>query len=96
MAIAAQRAQDLAVDILLHLANDPDELDKFMSVSGLQPGDLRSLQDRPDVALFLLDFLAEEDERICNFAAVLNMRPQDIMAARTVLSGPGSEGWTAD
>ncbi|MGZ3216431.1 DUF3572 domain-containing protein [Paracoccus sp. T5] len=96
MAITQQRARDLAVDILLHLANDPEELTQFLSVSGLQPADLRSLQDRPEVALFLLDFLAEDDRRICDFAAALNMRPQDIMAARTVLSGPGSYGWTAD
>nr|WP_111300467.1 DUF3572 domain-containing protein [Paracoccus saliphilus] len=96
MPITLQRARDLAVDILLHLANNPEELDRFMSLTGLQPADLRSLQERPDVALFLLDFIAEEDERICNFAQAMNMRPQDIMAARTALSGPGSYGWSVD
>lgn len=96
MTISVERARDLAVDALLHLANDPEQMNQFMAGTGLQPSDLRSLSDRPDIAMFLLDFVAEDDDRICSFAKAVNMRPQDVMAARTVLSGPGSYGWEAD
>jgi len=90
------RAKELAADILIELANRPQDLGHFISESGLQPDELHHLADRPDIILFLLDFLAEDDERLISFSANLNLRPQDIMSARTALSGPGSYGWTAD
>ncbi|WP_410217576.1 DUF3572 domain-containing protein [Paracoccus sp. (in: a-proteobacteria)] len=96
MAITIERAQELAQDILLALAEQPEELVRFMETAGLQVSDLRELSNRPEIAVFLLDFLVEDDERLLAFAQALNLRPQDVMAARTALSGPGSFGWTVD
>lgn len=96
MAVSAQQAHDIATQILITMAERPDDLVSFMDGAGLQPSDLRTFADRPDIALFLLDFLVEDDDRLCRFADGLGMRPQDIMAARTALSGPGSFGWAAD
>ncbi|WP_265499947.1 DUF3572 family protein [Paracoccus beibuensis] len=96
MATSPQQAHDIATRILIAMAERPDDLVRFLEGAGLQPSDLRAFSDRPDMALFLLDFLVEEDNRLCDFADVVGMRPQDIMSARTALSGPGSYGWSAD
>jgi hypothetical protein len=96
MAISSERAHELATEILLALAERPEELSHFLDASGLQPNDLRQIAARPDIAVFLLDFVVESDERVYDFAQNLKLRPQDIMAARTALGGPGSYGWEAD
>ncbi|WCQ98043.1 DUF3572 family protein [Paracoccus aestuarii] len=96
MGFSADRASDLAMRILLEMAERPEDVAGFLGTSGLQASELRNLAQRPDIALFLLDFIAEDDDRILRFSAALGLRPQDIMAARTALSGPGSYGWAAD
>lgn len=96
MAYSPEQAQDLAMRMLIALADRPDDMAQFMGATGLRPADLRRISERPDIALFLLDFLVENDDRICSFAQALDLRPQDVMAARTALSGPGSYGWEAD
>ncbi|WP_162798932.1 DUF3572 family protein [Paracoccus indicus] len=96
MAYTPEQAHDLATEILLALVERPDELSHFMGASGLNPDDLRQIAQRPDIAVFLLDFVVESDERIHEFAQALQLRPHDVMAARTALAGPGSYGWESD
>lgn len=96
MAVGMQQAHDIATRVLIAMAERPDDLVRFLDGAGLLPSDLRAFSDRPDMALFLLDFLVEDDERLCAFADAVDVRPQDIMSARTALSGPGSYGWSAD
>jgi hypothetical protein len=96
MAISSDRAHEFATEILLALAERPEELSSFLGSSGLLPADLRQISERPDIAVFLLDFVVESDERVHEFAHALQLRPQDIMAARTALAGPGSYGWESD
>lgn len=96
MAYTPEQAREMATEILLALAERPDDLAHFMGASGLEADDLRQLSQRPDIAVFLLDFVVESDERIHEFADALRLRPQDVMAARTALAGPGSYGWEMD
>ncbi|RJE80125.1 DUF3572 family protein [Paracoccus sp. JM45] len=96
MAISSERAHELATEILLALAERPEELTSFLGSSGLLPADLRQISERPDIAVFMLDFVVENDERVHEFAHALQLRPQDIMAARTALVGPGNYGWESD
>lgn len=96
MAYSVPQAADLSTRVLIELVDRPQDLARFMDQAGLRPKDLRDIATRPEVALFLLDFLVEDDDRILSFAQALHLRPQDIMAARTALSGPGSYGWEAD
>lgn len=96
MAISHGQARDLAMQTLILLVDRPQDLAQFMDASGLRPADLRDIAGRPDIALYLLDFIVEDDARICSFAEALDLRPQDIMTARTALAGPGSYGWEAD
>lgn len=96
MSFDQNAARDLAGSALLHIAGDPGLVSAFLGATGLQPGDLRAMAGGPDLPLHVLDFLLEDDSRVLEAASALAVRPQDLMAARTALSGPGSFGWDPD
>lgn len=96
MAISRLNAQELAQDVLLALAERPEQIAGFLGGSGLDPAALRDLSRRNDVAVFLLDYVVEDDERLIEIASAIGRDPRDVMTARTALSGPGSHGWAAD
>lgn len=79
--------------VLLYMAERPDLIGGFLESSGLQPQDLRRAAGNPDIALHVLDYLLEDDRRVLDAAADLNIVPGDLMQARTALAGPGSYGW---
>lgn len=78
---------------LIHLAGQPDLIGGFLAATGLEPGDLRRAAQSPDIALHVLDYLLEDDRRVIEAAAALEVAPGDLMGARTALAGPGSHGW---
>ncbi|MDO5646376.1 DUF3572 family protein [Paracoccus sp. (in: a-proteobacteria)] len=96
MAYSATQAQGLGVDLLLHLLQDPDLTGQFLAQTGADLADLRAMARDPHAVVNLLDFFIEQDERLLAAAAQLGHKPADIVAARTVLAGPGSFGWDAD
>ena len=65
----------------------------FLGATGLQPQDLRQAAGNPDIALHVLDYLLEDDQRVLEAAADLQVVPGDLLQARTALAGPGSYGW---
>lgn len=93
MTYTRESAQDLAMTVLLYMAERPDLIGGFLESSGLQPQDLRKAAGNPDIALHVLDYLLEDDGRVLDAAADLNIQPGDLMGARTALAGPGSYGW---
>ena len=93
MTYTRESAQDLAMTVLLHMAARPDLIAGFLEASGLQPQDLRQAAGNPDIALHILDYLLEDDRRVLDAAAELQVAPGELMQARTALAGPGSYGW---
>lgn len=91
-----ERAAQLAADALVHLSRHPDRLLAFLETTGLSPQELRGRALSPELLASLLDHLLQTDEAVLDCAAALGVRPQDLMAARTALSGPGSYGWSVD
>ncbi|MDM7457804.1 MAG: DUF3572 family protein [Paracoccus sp. (in: a-proteobacteria)] len=91
-----QQRQDLAADILLHMASDDELMGQFLSATGLDPADLRQMARDGSAGIAMLDFLAEDDLRLQTFAAATGHRVQDLMRLRTLLDGPGAHGWSID
>lgn len=91
-----ETARDLAVEALGFIAADAEMTQDLLAGAGLQADDLRRLAASPDLGQFVLDFILEDDRRVMDFAAAAGIRPEAVMAARTVLAGPGSAGWAAD
>ena len=90
------RALRLSEDVLLHLSERPDQLLAFLRSSGLAPEDLRRQAGSAELAAALLDHLVADEAALLDCAAAIGRRPAELMAARTVLSGPGSYGWSVD
>lgn len=93
MTYTRDSAQALAMDGLIHVAGQPALAQAFLAATGLRPDDLRRAASDPGIALHILDFLVEDDQRVLSAAAALGVGPGDLMRARTVLAGPGSHGW---
>lgn len=93
MTYTRESAQELATSVLLYLVERPDLMEGFLGQTGLEAGDLRRVATSPDIAQHVLDYLLEDDSRVLEAAAELQVAPGDLMQARTALAGPGSYGW---
>lgn len=96
MTYTTAAAEDLALQGLLFIAGHDELAALLLASSGVEPDRLRQAAADPDFLRHVLDFLCEDDQRILEFAAERAIRPQEVMAARTALSGPGSYGWEPD
>ncbi|MFV0386381.1 DUF3572 domain-containing protein [Paracoccus sp. (in: a-proteobacteria)] len=96
MSFSTDAARNLALEALVFVASRADLAQGLMAASGLAPDQLRKAAEEPDFGLYVLEFLLERDDMVLEFAADRGIRPDDVMAARTALAGPGSYGWDAD
>lgn len=96
MSFSTTAAEDLALQALIFVASDDEMVAQLLAASGIAPDALRQAARDSDFLRHVLDFLCEDDQRILAFAAQQSLRPEQIIAARTALSGPGSYGWEPD
>lgn len=80
-------ADILALKALTYLAQLPDEIDRFVALSGLTPRDLRSRADDREVLAAVMDFLLADDQRLLGFCEALAIDPKDAQRARHALPG---------
>jgi len=79
-------AQAVAVQALTFLSEDPEQLEGFLAATGLRPDTLRAAAGQPEFWAGLLDHLACDDALLIRFAQDAGLSPEDVMAARQVLS----------
>ncbi|WP_347266458.1 DUF3572 domain-containing protein [Paracoccus sp. (in: a-proteobacteria)] len=70
-----------------HIAADPDLAGALLAQSGSDVAGLRAMAARSEFAVFVLDFLLEQDRRVLDFAEASGMAPQRLLMARAVLGG---------
>lgn len=80
-------ARDIADAGFAHIAGDADLVGALMAQSGCDVAGLRAMAVRPEFAVFVLDFLLEQDQRLLDFAVVAGIAPQRVQMARAVLGG---------
>jgi Protein of unknown function (DUF3572) len=85
---AREAAQALAIEVLSFLAADPASLERFMSLSGLDVGDLRRAAAEPGFFAGVLDFLSSDETLLLAFAANAGRDPAAIEQARRILAPP--------
>lgn len=88
-----KRAEEIGIEALAWLAQDPELLAHFLNTTGASPDDLRAQAGQPEFAGFVLDFLLMSDENVLGFAQSANIPPESIQQARYALSG-GVDHWT--
>jgi len=81
-------AQGLAIEALGFLAGDIERLEPFMSLTGVDPGNLREVAAQPSFLVAVLEHLAADESLLLAFAANAGRDPGDIDKARQALAGP--------
>ena len=80
-------ARDIADAGFGHIAADAELVSAFLAQSGSDAAGLRAMAARPEFAVFILDFLLEQDQRVLDFATSSGLRPERVQMARAVLGG---------
>src|SRR5262249_17312320 len=82
-------ARELAIAGLGFIAAEPDRLGRFLALSGIGPESVREAAREPGFLAGVLDHVAGDEGLLVAFAHDRGIAPQDLMAARAALAGPG-------
>jgi len=85
--LAAHDAQLLAIEGLNFIANEPEALDRFLSLTGISPPDLRQAAGEPEFLAGVLTFLMDHEALLLAFAASAGIPPHHVASAHLALSG---------
>lgn len=88
---ALEAAREIAVNGLLELTQDPETIGRFMSQTGVDPGDLRSLVESPEFLAAVLEFMCSQEPLLLAFCANHKLNPETVDSARKTLAGPEPE-----
>lgn len=90
-AAAREAAEALALRALAFLAEDPERLGRFLALSGIGPGELRSRAADPTLLGGVLDHLLSDERLLVAFAEADGLKPDEAARARRHL--PGGAPW---
>jgi hypothetical protein len=79
--------ETLALQALAFLASDEDRLERFLGLTGIEPGSLRGLAHDPAGLGAVLDYLLGWEPLLLEFAAAEDLPPERIAQARRKLPG---------
>jgi hypothetical protein len=79
--------ETLALRALAYIASEDDRLQRFLSLTGIEPGSLRGLAQDPAGLGAVLDYMLGWEPLLLEFAAAENLPPESIAAARRKLPG---------
>ena len=82
-----ERAETIGLNGLAFLAGQPEWMDRFLRLSGLEPSILRARAADPDFLRAVLDFLLTEDVLVTDFCKERDLEARDIHAAHRMLDG---------
>jgi hypothetical protein len=88
-----EQAEAIAISALSFIASDPERLDRFLAVTGLDPAALRAAAGAPGFLSGVLDYLCSDEPLLLAHAAEQDMRPETVAAAQRALGGPPAEDW---
>jgi hypothetical protein len=86
---AAQRdaAHGLAVAALGFIAGAPEELPRFLALTGIEPGAIRAAAAEPGFLGGVLAYIAGNERTLLAFAATAGIAPEEVEKARVILAG---------
>jgi hypothetical protein len=79
--------ETLALQALAYIASEDDRLQRFLSLTGIEPGSLRGLAQDPAGLGAVLDYMLGWEPLLLEFAAAAHLPPEGIAAARRKLPG---------
>ena len=89
---AREAAETLAIQALSYIAQDSERLGRFLSLTGIGPGEIRTAAREPQFLVGVLDYLSGDERLLTDFAREAGHDPATVEAARIALGG----GWERD
>ena len=80
-----ERAEAIGLAALAFLASDSERLDRFLALSGLDAGDIRTAAAQPGFLGGVLQHIMDDDRIASAFATDEGLKPDELMAAATAL-----------
>jgi hypothetical protein len=85
-------ARSIAVAALNFLAADGERLERFLSITGLGPHNLRAAAADPDFYGSVLDYLLADEPLLLAFAADAGLEPGEVARVLQKVTQPYSDG----
>ena len=85
----------MAVQALTYLAGEPEQLARFLALTGIGPQAIRTAATDPQFLAGVLDFVVGDERLLVAFAEHIQMKPEAVLRAQAVLSGAPWERDTA-
>jgi hypothetical protein len=85
--IDPEAARGLAIQALEYLAQEPEQLGRFLALSGLDPTNIRTAARQPEFLAGILEFVLGDERLVMAFTQALDVPPERVAQARTVLAG---------
>jgi hypothetical protein len=82
-----EAASSLAIAALTFIAAEPERLDRFLALTGVDAGAIRAAARDPGFLLGVLEHLASDEALLVAFANQNDIDPDEVMRARHVLAG---------
>lgn len=79
-------ADRIAIAALGFLAEDAEQLDRFLALTGIEPASLRSAAREPNFLLGVIDHVASDDRLLQAFARANDLAPESVAEARDLLA----------
>ncbi len=85
--VTRAKAEALALQGLAFLAGDAHHLTRFLTATGVDPGDLKDWDGNAGIQIAVLDFLLSDESLLLVFAAEAGVRPEEVWPAQAALVG---------
>jgi hypothetical protein len=82
-----KQAEELAIQALTFIAGDAERLGRFLAITGIGPGEIRSAAREPGFLVGLLDYMTSDDRLVARFATENSLDPSDVERSRAALGG---------
>ena len=86
--LSLSQAEKIAIRVLTFLAGEPDQMAKFMNLTGMEPNDIANNASSVHFQAALLEHLLRDETLLLTFCGNENIDPALITPAHQVLSGP--------
>lgn len=83
---AAVDADVIAIQALTFIASDPERAERFFTISGLAPSDLRRAATDPGFLRGVMDYLVGDEPLLLDLAAAIGVAPESIASAQELIA----------
>ena len=83
--MTAEAAEGLAIQALTYIAGDGERLGRFLAVTGIGPGEIRSASREPGFLAGVLEHVAGDERLLVAFAAEAGVDPSAVGKALAAL-----------